>query len=235
MQGVRGPLHDQTFPEVLAAARAGENWAVESLFMDLQPRVLRFLRSTEPRVADDLAGEVWLAMARGLGTFEGDLVGFRAWVFTIARRRLADHRRTAVRRATEPVDHEFFSERADTAGGPATVVIDGMSAQAALDLIRATLPEDQAEVLVLRVVGDLDVAHVAEVMGRTANWVRVTQHRALRRLAEAMAQRGVAGEPDRADRAGGDFSALERRIAEPGEKNSSSRVMPGAPPAICPT
>jgi hypothetical protein len=35
----------------------------------------------------------------------------------------------------------------------------------------------------LRVVGGLDVAHVAAVMGRTANWVRVMQHRALRRLA----------------------------------------------------
>ena len=36
----------------------------------------------------------------------------------------------------------------------------------------------------LIVLGDLDVAHVAEVMHRSPNWVRVTQFRALRRLAE---------------------------------------------------
>lgn len=189
MQGSRRPLDSDTFAGVLAAARAGETWAAETLFVDLQPRLLRFLRSTEPRMADDLAGEVWLAMARGLATFEGDLAGFRAWVFTIARRRLADHRRTAVRRATDPVDHEFFRDRSDAPPDDEdgmSVVTDRLSAQEAVDLIVATLPADQSEVLVLRIVADLDVAHVAEMMGHTPNWVRVTQHRALRRLAEAL-------------------------------------------------
>lgn len=189
-------LDSDSFAAVLAAARSGEAWAAETLFIDLQPRLLRFLRSTEPRAADDLAGEVWLAMARGLATFEGDLAGFRAWVFTIARRRLADHRRTAVRRATDPVDHEFFSDRSSAPPGEDSmkVVTDRLSAQAAVDLIVATLPADQSEVLVLRIVADLDVAHVAGIMGRTPNWVRVTQHRALRRLAEAMKAGPAAGD-----------------------------------------
>lgn len=188
-------LDSESFADVLAAARRGEAWAAEVLFVDLQPRLLRFLRSTEPRAADDLAGEVWLGLARGLATFEGDLTGFRAWVFSIARRRLADHRRTAVRRATEPVDHEFFRDRGGNEPGDddgMAVVTDRLSAQEAVDLIVATLPADQSEVLVLRIVADLDVAHVAELLGRTPNWVRVTQHRALRRLAEAMENRPAA-------------------------------------------
>jgi len=67
-----------------------------------------------------------------------------------------------------------------------------MTGQAAIDLIARTLPADQAEVLTLRILGDLDVAHVAELMGRDANWVRVTQHRALRRLATALGPAAVA-------------------------------------------
>ncbi len=179
-------LDDTSFPDLLAGARAGDQGSAAVLFTDLQPRLLRFLRSAEPRAADDLASEVWLAMAQGLGRFEGDLTGFRSWVFTIARRRLADHRRTAARRGTDPVDpHDFFQSREDTTGpDTASSVIDQMSAQEAIDLISATLPPDQAEVLLLRVIGELDVAHVAEVLGRTPNWVRVTQHRGLRRLAE---------------------------------------------------
>jgi RNA polymerase sigma-70 factor (ECF subfamily) len=176
-------LDDASFAGVIGAARSGEQWAAEVLFVDLQPRLLRFLRSVEPRMADDLAGEVWLAMAQGLPSFAGDLSGFRAWVFSIARRRLADFRRTAVRRATDPVDHEQFATRpsnSDVAGE----VVAGLSAQQAADLIVAHLPADQAEVLLLRVLGDLDVAHVAEVLERSPNWVRVTQHRALRRLAD---------------------------------------------------
>ena len=69
-----------------------------------------------------------------------------------------------------------------------TVVLDQISAQGALDLIASSLPPDQAEVLLLRVIGELDVAHVAEVLDRTPNWVRVTQHRALRRLAEKLSE-----------------------------------------------
>lgn len=176
------PLDDGTFAAVLAAARSGEAWAVEVLFVDMQPRLLRFLRSIEPRVADDTAGEVWLAMAKGIFHFEGNLDGFRAWVFSIARRRVADHRRTAVRRRTDPVDYDYFRDRASTAD-ISEEAIAALSGQEAIDLITRLLPPEQVEVLMLRIVADLDVAHVAEVMDRPQTWVRVTQHRALRRLA----------------------------------------------------
>lgn len=181
-------LDDVTFPDVLAAAKVGDARAAEVLFRDLQPRLLRFLRSTEPRAADDLAGDVWLGMARGLTAFDGDLAGFRAWVFTIARRRLADHRRTATRRGTDPVDHHVFHHLPASGGDAdtAATVLARLGAQDALDLVNARLPHDQAEVLTLRIVADLDVAHVAEVMGRSANWVRVTQHRALQTLAREL-------------------------------------------------
>ncbi|MBP8209014.1 MAG: sigma-70 family RNA polymerase sigma factor [Ilumatobacteraceae bacterium] len=187
----RQPLDDRAFRALIVEARAGDERAIEVLFRDLYPRVLRFARVSEPRAADDIAGEVWLAVARGLRAFDGELVGFRAWVFSIARRRLADHRRTAVRRATDPVAAEFFSAHPAGADTEAEVV-DQMTGQAAIDLIARTLPADQAEVLTLRILGDLDVAHVAELMGRDANWVRVTQHRALRRLATALGPAAVA-------------------------------------------
>jgi len=174
-------LSDTEFPTVLEGLRRGDRDSAELVFTDMQPRLLRFLRATEPRVADDLAAEVWLAVAQGVGTFEGDLDGFRAWTFTIARRRVADHRRAAVRRPSEPVDGDTFDQQA---GGvdPADHVLGGMSAQHAIDLITEVLPADQAEVLLLRVVAGLDTAHVAEAMQRSTNWVRVMQHRGLRRL-----------------------------------------------------
>ena len=176
-------LDEVTFGELLPAAQRGDERAVEWLFVQLQPRLLRFLVAHEPRVADDLAGEVWLAVAERIDRFEGGWSDFRAWFFTIARRRLADHRRTAVRRRTDVVDDAVF-ELHRASESTEELVLDSLAGQDAATLITSTLRGDQAEVLLLRVLGDLGVDQVAGIMGRSPNWVRVTQHRAVRTLAK---------------------------------------------------
>jgi RNA polymerase sigma-70 factor, ECF subfamily len=174
-----------SFDEVIACARSGDPHAVEDLYRELQPRLLRFLRSQESRAADDLAAEVWLAVASGISRFEGDWSDFRAWIFAIARRRLADHRRTAVRRRTDVVEAETFEHR--PAGDmPENEALDKLSGQQAAHLIASVLKGEQAEVLLLRVLADLDVDQVAAIMQRSPNWVRVTQHRAVRTLAKRL-------------------------------------------------
>ena len=162
--------------------RAGGSAGLTALFRDHQPRLLRFLRSQESRVADDLAAETWLAVAGGLKTFTGDERDFRAWLFTIARHRLADHRRRSVRRRTTPMAEvpELAPGKAPQA--PDDEVLASLGAQDAVDLIVSRLKADQAEVVLLRTLGDLRPAEIAGVMGRSENWVRVTHHRAMARL-----------------------------------------------------
>jgi RNA polymerase sigma-70 factor (ECF subfamily) len=46
----------------------------------------------------------------------------------------------------------------------------------------ATLPPDQAEMVMLRVVAGLDVAVVADLVGKKPGAVRVAVHRALKSL-----------------------------------------------------
>lgn len=180
-----GSFHLSRFDELVAGAVDGYPQAVEELFRELQPRLLRFLRSQESRAAEDLAAEVWLAVARGVSRFEGDWSDFRAWVFAIARRRLADHRRTAVRRRTDVVEGDIF-ERHQADNTTEDEALDKLSGQQAAELITALLSGDQAEVLLLRVLADLDAEQVASIMQRTPNWVRVTQHRAMKTLAKRL-------------------------------------------------
>ncbi|MGD9794052.1 MAG: RNA polymerase sigma factor [Acidimicrobiia bacterium] len=179
-------INDSNFPTLLAAAVAGDDDAMAVIFRSLHPRLRRFLHANEPRVADDLCGEVWMAVARGLASFDGDAVAFRSWVFSIARNRLADHRRQSMRRNTVPASPDDFVDLTSSTAGPDALVIDAMSGADAASMIVALLPADQAEVVLLRVLGELDVAEVASIMGRDANWVRVTQHRALRKLADRL-------------------------------------------------
>ena len=58
------------FDEVLAAARAGAEWAVTALYRDLHPPLLAYLRAVEPTDAEDLASDVWLGIGRNLSAFE---------------------------------------------------------------------------------------------------------------------------------------------------------------------
>ena len=169
----------------LRAAKRGEAAGLSALFRTYQPRLLRYLRAREPRLADDLASETWLAVAQRLGTFEGNTSEFAAWLFTIARLRMVDARRTATRRRTDPTADIDDSNTASTE----QVAIDKLSAQDAVNLITSALTDDQAEVILLRTLGDLSVDQVAELLGHDAGWVRVTQHRATRRLAERYSER----------------------------------------------
>lgn len=163
----------------VAAARAGDESAFVLLFRDLQPRLLRYLRTLGAADAEDVAAETWVQVVRGLGRFSGDAQGFRGWVFTIAHARMVDAWRASGRRRELVTD--TFPEIASDVDVPQAAA-ETMSTEAAIALLRR-LPEAQAQVLLLRVVAGLDVSTAAAVLGRTPNHVRVLAHRGLRALA----------------------------------------------------
>jgi RNA polymerase sigma-70 factor (ECF subfamily) len=168
---------------LIERARNGDADVLGSLWRAHHPGLLRWLRAQEPSVADDLASETWIGVARGLATFEGDESGFAAWLFTIARRRLADHRRVAVRRPPAVLGVDL--QHRPAADDPEATVLSGIGAAEAAALL-TMLTTEQAEVITLRVLAGLDVAQVAEVVGRSPGAVRILQHRGLRRLAEIL-------------------------------------------------
>jgi RNA polymerase sigma-70 factor (ECF subfamily) len=172
------------FPAVLEAAARGDEDAFGRLWNDLQPRLLRYFLVASPAAAEDLASETWLGVVRGIGRFRGNEPAFRAWVFTIARHEVLDLRRRAARRAIEDVPATGLGERA-APDDPAAAALEGLSTRAALAVV-ATLPADQAEAIVLRVVAGLEVDRVAAIMGKRPGTVRVLTHRGLRRLAERL-------------------------------------------------
>ena len=176
----------EQFPEVLAAARAGAPWAMETLYREFHPPVLAFLRARAPGDAEDLASEVFIAAAEGLVRFEGDEDNFRSWLFTITYRKVGQLRRRMGRRKTSPLPTEEVGERFP----PGDAERDAMAVlgtKEALALI-ASLPPAQAEVVLLRVVADLPVERVAEIVGKRPTAVRALQHRAIVGLARRAAQ-----------------------------------------------
>jgi RNA polymerase sigma-70 factor (ECF subfamily) len=169
---------------VLRAARDGDEDAFRTLYRQIQPRLLRYVRTLVGDDVEDVTSEAWLHIARDITSFDGDIDGFRGWTATIARHRALDHLRHRKRR---PVEDAPVSELLDLAAADDTekTALESLSTQAALSLI-ARLPRDQAEIIVLRVVVGLDAKTVAKVLGKRAGAVRTAAHRGLRRLEQLL-------------------------------------------------
>jgi len=183
---------EDRFQDVLAAGRRGAPWALESIYRKLGPSVLGYLRGQGADEPEDLASDVFVAMVRNLPTFHGDERGFRSWVFSIAHRRLIDERRRLSRRQDFPVDPALLGE-------PLTGrMLGDVEEEALADLGRqwivhalAQLSLDQRAVLLLRVMADLSVAEVAEILGKSQGAVKMLQRRALLKLARRIEREGV--------------------------------------------
>jgi RNA polymerase sigma-70 factor (ECF subfamily) len=172
---------DGALDDALRRARAGDESGFLELWRELQPRLLRYLRVQGGDGCEDIAAETWLQIVRDLPTFIGTADGFRGWLFTIARHRAIDAARAKAARPSVPVADVSLAGRAASARSAEAEALDQISTQQAMALV-ASLPSDQAEMVALRVIAGLDVATVAELVGKSPGAVRVSVHRGLRAL-----------------------------------------------------
>ncbi len=172
-----------TVEEVIRRARSGDADALGHLWRTYNHLLLRYFRAKGMAEPEDLASTVWLEVATSLSRFHGSEHDFRRWLFTIAaRRRIDDIRSTKRQEARTRRDREFtVFQHAPDAGAR---VEHAAGLDRAIAAIR-TLPSDQAEAVLLRVIGELAIPEVATIMGLRDGNVRVLVHRGLKRLSEA--------------------------------------------------
>jgi RNA polymerase sigma-70 factor (ECF subfamily) len=176
------------WPSLLAAAQAGAEWAWARLYRHLAGPVRGYLRAHGATDPDDLLGEVWLQVARNIGRFEGGPDAFRSWVFVIAHHRVVDERRHRRRRPTVEADAAEMERGAGAVGAAEDDALDRLGAEAVVGVL-AQLTDDQRDVLTLRILGDLTIDQVAEVLGKRPGAVKALQRRglaAIRRLLEGV-------------------------------------------------
>ncbi|MDR7278333.1 RNA polymerase sigma factor [Catenuloplanes atrovinosus] len=170
----------------LRAAQSGDEEAFRLLYRLQQPALLRYLRVLVGDDAEDVASEAWLQIARDLGGFAGDWDGFRGWTATIARHRAMDSLRAQRRRPVSALPVEALPEpRLTTGEDAADRAMELLGTEAAVAMI-ASLPRDQAEAVMLRVVIGLDAKATGRILGKRAGAVRTAAYRGLRTLAERL-------------------------------------------------
>jgi RNA polymerase sigma-70 factor (ECF subfamily) len=178
-----------SFADTLEAAQCGEEWGMTALWVELNPRLLRFLRVRHHDHVEDVASETWLRVNRNLRAFHGCEVEFRAWFFTIARCASIDWIRSIARRPAVIGGLDLVAEYASP-DDPCAAILDTLDTDAALSLL-ALIPPSQSEVILLRVIAGLDAERVATIVGKSTGAVRVQQHRGLRHLAQLVSDANV--------------------------------------------
>lgn len=172
--------HDVALDRSLARARAGDQVGFNEIYRLLGGKVSGYLASRGVDEVEDVTNEVFIGAFRNLSTFHGNAAGFRSWLFGIAWNKSSDwHRAHAKQPQWVPV-HE---------GSPFELVggdcedqsIERLCSAETVELLE-TLTPDQRDVLMLRIVADLSLLQVAEILGKPVGAVKSLQHRALANL-----------------------------------------------------
>jgi RNA polymerase sigma-70 factor, ECF subfamily len=141
-------------------------------------------RCPDPDDAADVVAETFLTAWRRLEEIpKGDEA--RLWLFGVARKVLANHRRGERRH-----ERRTAALREQLAASPLVSRPPGDDLSQLGKVFRA-LPEDDRELLALVAWERLTPGEAAKVLGVSANTVRVRLYRARRRFARGLAEAGV--------------------------------------------
>jgi RNA polymerase sigma-70 factor, ECF subfamily len=170
---------------LIDAARSGEAWALTEIWQRFAPAVTGYLRGRGAAEPDDLTSDVFLAVFERLRSFRGDETDLRAFVFTVAHHRLVDDlRRRARRGTTTSYDAEMDTRITSSAEDEALDALHTQRVRALLD----RLSDDQRDVVLMRVLGDLSLEQTATALGKRVGAVKALQHRALATLRRILDQ-----------------------------------------------
>jgi RNA polymerase sigma factor (sigma-70 family) len=156
---------------LVARAQAGDREAFSLLVRRWHPKLIGFcLRASgEKAAAADLAQETWVAAVKGLGRLD-DPARFRAWLYRIAARKVADHIRWKTReRKGRGEMRQMAGIEGEGREGP------GFEALALKAMIARLAPEKRS-LLVLFYVEGLTLPELAEVFGIPAGTVKSRLH-----------------------------------------------------------
>lgn len=164
------------------AARDGNRMALGAFIRAAQPEVWRFCAHLAGvHEADDLVQDVFVAAHRSLPSFRAE-ASARTWLFTIARRRVADRARSARRRRA--LYERLVAQRpVTTSGGP----------DVAWTLVDA-LGEPLRTAFVLTQASGLSYEEAARVCACPVGTIRSRVARARERLIAQLADHEVAAD-----------------------------------------
>ena len=173
---------------LIEQAKHGNRQAISELYRRHVDTVYRFIYARVPDAtfAEDLTSQVFLKALEGLACYQPSGRPFIAWLCRIAYARTGDYWRQQGRRQEVPLPDTLPASNPL----PEDLIIAEAEWSTAFDLL-SQLTESQQDVIMLRFLGDLKLADVAHILGKSVGAIKALQHRALASLARLLEEQSI--------------------------------------------
>lgn len=172
---------------LVAALKRGEPGAVEYVVQHYVPALYRYAQYQlqDAVQAEDLVADVLVRMIEKIAGYVQESTPFEAWLFRIARNRIADHYRARKRRPQVSFEG-WLAADPGAEPGAAEAGIDVLPEREALHAGLGMLTAEQREVILLHVVDGWDLPEVARKLDRSVPSVKSLYYRGVQSLRRAM-------------------------------------------------
>jgi len=157
-------------------AQQRDQQAFAQLYEQHFDKIYRYvaLRIGDRAEAEDITQQVFLKALQSISSFRWKGIPFSAWLFRIAHNQVIDYLRKKTKQATVPIDESAVSFSSD----PQILAEQRLNIEQLLSAAKR-LTEAQREVISLRFAGELSIAEVAKIMGKSQGAVKALQHSAI--------------------------------------------------------
>ncbi len=177
---------EPTDEELMLAYGGGDGSAFEALYARHRGPLFRFMlhQVREHATAEELYQDVWQRVITARARYRPE-AKFSTWLFQIAHNRLADHWRALQHRPAAPIDAQERTEREADPDEPERT-LSAFEERRRLQLALQELPEDQREVVLLRLEQELTLEQIGEITGVGRETVKSRLRYALDKLRQRL-------------------------------------------------
>jgi RNA polymerase sigma factor (sigma-70 family) len=149
---------------------AGDVRAFEALYLRHEMKVWRYIyRSVcNQATADELMQDVWFAVAQAASRYQ-PIARFTTWLFTLARHRMIDRRRSAEPHHRRELIHEHGEHCIDQLAADASCEpsqqAESIQHTDALIMAVEQLPAEQREAFLMQAEGELSIEEISAATG----------------------------------------------------------------------
>ncbi len=179
---------------IIAQARDGDRAALNTLVSSHWPAIYRLAlaKTSNPEDAQEIAQDTFLRALAALPRYKETNATFKTYLSRITLNLIIDYYRRRGR-APQVVDIADYNEPIiDPDSRPEEAVLNTERREEVLCLL-ARLPDEQRQVIELRIVQGLAVADTARIMGKSVAAIKMLQQRALKKLKELFTEQGITG------------------------------------------